>query len=51
MKLACGKRLDAQAKQPSSQPAHVAEHFEQCESTFYAFMAKTLVDHIKSYVS
>ncbi|MDF3686452.1 hypothetical protein [Enterobacter hormaechei] len=39
----------AQSKQSGSQPkANSAEHTEQAESAFYAFMAKRLADHVKS---
>lgn len=49
MKLECRKRLDTQVKQSSSQAqVHVGEHTEPGESSFYAFMAKRLADHVKS---
>ncbi len=49
MKVACRKRLAAQSKQSGSQPkANSAEHTEQVESAFYAFMAKRPADHVQS---
>ena len=49
MKVECHKHLAAQSKQSGLQPkANSAEHTEQAESAFYAFMAKRPTDHVKS---
>lgn len=51
MKKDCRLRLASKLnKQGGSQPkVNVAKHTEQKESAFYAFMAKRLADHVKSF--
>ena len=49
LKVECQKHLAIQSKQSGSQPkVNSAKHTEQKESSFYAFMAKRLADHVKS---